>query len=504
MNTTHIPRSLTRGVKGSLTALATVALLGLALLALVVTGPAQRTAASSHREAPLISADPSVDNTDLYAFVSPDVTNTVTIIANYIGLELPDGGPNWASFADNAVYEIRIDNTGNGEADIVYQFRFHTQNLAPNSFLYINYPLSSISDTHWLVPQTYDVTRIEGNTSTVIATGLRTPPVNVGPRSTPNYANLAAQATYSMGGRKFFAGQRDDPFFVDLGSIFDLGGLRPFNQYHLVPLSNTVGIDGLRQMNVHSIAIQVPMTDLTADHQPPNSGNGTVGIWATALRHAVHVLRYDGTTQDSGPMVQVSRLGNPLVNEVIIPRGLKDYWNTQPAASEKQFLQYYQNPELASLENALYGSVLQPISTTQRADLVSVLLTGLPGFNLTGTAKADMLRLNMNIPVAANPSRLGPLDPTNPDLQGYPNGRRLADDIVDIDLRAVAQGYGPTLHTLYGVPDLSPNDTLGDGVNTNDKPFLNTFPYEALPTSGYEYVVPPVPLQDKVERINDK
>jgi hypothetical protein len=246
-----------------------VALIPLALGALVVSQPTQPAGASSHREAPFISSDPEADNTDLYAFVSPDMTNTVTIVANYIPLEEPNGGPNFASFGDNVLYEIRVDNTGNGEADVVYQFRFNTQLRNPNTFLYNTGPITSLDSANWNMPQFYSVTRLEGNTSQVLGANLKTPPVNVGPRSTPNYDTLASAAINSIGGRKFFAGQRDDPFFVDLGSIFDLGGLRPFNSLHLIPLANTAGVDGLKGFNTHSIVMQVPITDLTRDHQPP-------------------------------------------------------------------------------------------------------------------------------------------------------------------------------------------------------------------------------------------
>ncbi|MDQ2807035.1 MAG: DUF4331 domain-containing protein [Chloroflexota bacterium] len=483
--------------KGILATLSSVTMLTMALALLVVGGTPARSLASSHREAPFISSDPEADNTDLYAFVSPDVTNTVTIIANYLPLEEPNGGPNFGAFGDNVQYEIRIDNTGNGEANVVYQFRFNTVVGNENTFLYATSPITSIDSPNWNFKQFYTVTRIANGVSTMLGANLKTPPVNIGPRSTPNYDALAASAVNSIGSSKFFAGQRDDPFYVDLGSIFDLGGLRPFNQFHLVPLSNTVGIDGLKGYNVHTIAIQVPMTDLTRDGQPPNTTNGTIGIYANASRQSTRVLRTNGTQDVSGNFVQISRLGNPLINEVVIHHGQKDYWNSQPPASDKQYLNNYLTPELTGLENLLYASVISPANTTNRQDLVGVLLTGLPGipgvlpnYNYTGNTKADLLRLNMTIPVSTNPTRLSVLDTTRDastaDLQGFPNGRRLADDVVDIELRATAEGYGPVLHALYGVPDRMPNDALGDGVDTNDKPFLTTFPYVAGPWAGYD------------------
>jgi len=491
MNTKLVPKNLVRG-KASLEILAGVVILALALAVYTLAGVTRPAAASSHREAPLISQDPEADNTDVYAFVSPDVTNTVTIVANYIPGELPNGGPNFYNFADNVLYEVKIDNTGDGQPDVVYQFHFNTTLANPATFLYNDGPISSLDDPNWNLKQFYTITRLEGATSSVLGSNLAVPPVNIGPRSTPNYDLLATAAIHTLGARKFFAGQRDDPFYVDLGSVFDLAGLRPFNSLHVLPLPDGAGLDGLHGLNTHSIIMQVPMTDLTRDHVAPNPSNGTVGIWATASRRAVHITQQNGAIIDSGNWVQVSRLGNPLINEVIIPSGRKDYWNATKASGEKQFLSYYKNPLLTVYENALYPA-LDNANETGRDDLVGVLLTGLPGFNYTGNAKVDMLRLNMTIPVASNPSRLGPLDPTNADLQGFPNGRRLADDVVDIELRATAEGYGPTLASLYGVPNRSPNNLLGDGVDNNDKPFLSTFPYVASPWRGYEVGAPAPP-----------
>src|SRR5213593_2969947 len=233
------------------------AALGLGALLL---SPAVTTArASSHREAPLISQDPEADNTDTYAFVSPDRPDTVTIVANYIPLEEPAGGPNFAAFGDDVLYAINIDNDGDGEEDIQYQFRFKTTIRNRESFLYNTGPIGSLDDPAWNMPQTYTVTRVERGVSTVLGTGLRTPPVNVGPRSTPSYEALAAAAVQEVGGIKVFAGQRDDPFFVDLGAIFDLGGLRPFNGAHLLPLAPGPGVDGVGGYNTHTIAMQIPI-----------------------------------------------------------------------------------------------------------------------------------------------------------------------------------------------------------------------------------------------------
>jgi hypothetical protein len=457
--------------------LATAALAGVVLAILLVIGPGPQGAkASSHREAPLIAADPTADNTDLYAFVSPDKPDTVTIVANYIPFEEPAGGPNFSDFDENALYELNVDNDGNGRDDITYQFRFDTQTRNGNTFLYNTGPIASLDDADWNVRQTYSVTRVQGHRRTTLGTNLPSPPANIGPRSTPNYGSLAAAAVNVLpGGIKVFAGQRDDPFFVDLGSIFDLAGLRPFNPFHLIPLPAQAGVDDVAGYNVHSIAIQVPISQLV-DASP------TIGIYASASRPALRILSPTGKTKNVGPQVQISRLGNPLVNEVLIPLGQKDYWNRQDPEDDKQFLNRYLNPELAGLINVLYPP-LQDAPTTNRQDLVAVLLTGVPTLNYTGPKPSDLLRLNTSIPPSAVPNRLGVLAG---DFGGFPNGRRLADDVTDIELRAVACGYGPILKRALGLCDLQPNDQIGDGVDSNDRQFMSTFPYVATPHQGYD------------------
>jgi hypothetical protein len=477
------------------------------LLILTRAGGPSNAFASSHAEAPLISQDPRADNTDLYAFVSPDNTNTVTMIANYIPLEAPASGPNFYSFDDTVLYEIKIDNSGDGQPDLGYQFRFNTTTKNPNTFLYNTGPITTLGDSSWNRPQTYSVTLVHFNKNgqpegkgKVLGQNIPTPPDNIGPRSTPNYNNLAAAAVTSLtGGIKVFAGQHDDPFFVDLGSIFDLAGLRPFNPFHLIPLAAEPGRDALKNDNVHSIEIQVPTSQLVSFSSP------TIGIYASASRQKVRILDDNGKTQGHGPWVQVSRLGNPLINEVVIPLGQKDYWNREDPANDQQFESFYTNPEVSRLENALYGTLpqghtggaLQAIDATGRSDLVTILLTGIPGVNFTGSTDSDLLRLNTAITPGSDgacpagtaspalPDRLGPLGPSG-DLCGYPNGRRLGDDVIDIDLRAFAQGYGPFLHTALGLPDKTPNDALGDGVDSNDVSFSGTFPYVASPHQGYE------------------
>ncbi len=466
--------------------------------------------ASSHREAPLIAGDPSADNTDLYAFVSPDKPDTLTIIANYVPLEEPAGGPNFFPFDPAVRYEIHVDNNGDGVPNTTYTFKFKSHPKSKNfagipTFLYNDGPITSLTDDNLLAPQTYTVKR----NGVAIASDVSTAPANIGPRSTPDSKGLAAQAVKTLGdGTKLFAGQRDDPFFVDLGSIFDLAGLRPFNALHAIPLDATAGIDGVGGFNTNTIAIQVPIQTLTKDHAlptGPNDPDAVLGIWAAASRQKTRTLNADGTMSWSGPYVQVSRLGNPLINEVIIPREKKDYWNAQKPSGDAQFVKYYLNPELTAVANALYAALDTP-ATSHREDIEDILLEGInipksavvPGglqFTRTGTIEADMLRVNTGIKPNAmgacvfgapadGPSRLGAIAG---DLCGFPNGRRLLDDVVDIELRALVEGYGPTLNAVLGVPNRTPNNLLGDGVDQNDGSFLTSFPYVGTAKAGYSH-----------------
>jgi Domain of unknown function (DUF4331) len=474
-----------RGVHLLALAGAVVAVVGAA--AFVGAAGPSGAGASSHREAPLIADDPAADNTDVYAFVSPDAPNTVTILANYIPFEDPAGGPNYYRFDPTALYQIHVDNDGDARDDVTYQFRFETTVSNPNTFLYNTNQVTSPTDPDLNVKQTYSVTRIvrgrdgdddDGGRGTVLVSGAPVPPANIGPRSNPSYA--ATQGVVDLGGgRKVFAGPRDDPFFVDLGSIFDLGGLRPFNAFHVLPLPVAAGADGVLNYNTHTIAIQVPKTDLL---RPP-AANGTLGVYASTSRRELRVLRGNGTVDSRGDWVQVSRLGNPLINEVVIPVGQKDRWNAASPRRDSQFLDRYTSPELAGLVNFLYPG-LPDAPTSGRSDLVAVLLTGVPGLNFTGNTRADLLRLNTAIAPDGTEDRLGALAG---DLQGFPNGRRLGDDVTDIELRAVACGYGSFLQGLLGLCNLTPNNMIGDGVDANENAFLPTFPYAAPPNRGYEH-----------------
>jgi hypothetical protein len=441
--------------------------------------------ASSHREAPLISADPLADNTDVYAFVSPDAADTVTLIANWIPLEAPNGGPNFYKFGDDVLYRINIDNDGDANDDIVYEFRFKTKTLNRNTFLYNTGPITSLDDPTFNVRQSYSVTRIDQSGRHVLGRDLATPPVNVGARSTPGYDALAASAVYTLpDGSRVFAGQRDDPFFVDLGSVFDLLGLRPFNSAHVIPKANAPGVDGLHGINTHTVALQVPKRLLTHDGSlatNPGNTNSIIGVYSTTLRRR---LRLDDDRDDDhqgdddhADWVQVSRLGMPLVNEVVIPLGKKDRFNASDPRDDAQFASFVLSPEPAALIPVLYPGVSVPAAP--RNDLVAIFLTGIAGLNQPAHVRpSEMIRLNMAIPPSTAPNRLGLLAGQ---LDGFPNGRRLGDDVVDIELRALAGGtpFTPSFNH-------SPNNVLGDGVDANDKPFQPNFPYVASPFPGYE------------------
>ena len=450
---------------------------------------------SSHREAPEISKDPVADSTDVYAFVSPDQPDTVTLICNYIPLQGPAGGPNFYEFGDDVLYEIHIDNDGDGKPDVTYQFRFTTKVRNPRSFLYNTGPIETLDDADWNRRQTYSVTKVvKGRSPKLLGSRIPSPPCNIGPRSTPNYADLAATAIRTLPtGEKVFAGQRAEGFYVDLGSIFDLAALRPVQNLHLLPLPAAAGVNATAQLNVHTIALQVPITDLTEDGQMPTDpadARATIGVYTSASRQKI-LVRDDDDDKSVGPFVQVSRLGNPLFNEVIVPMGRKDEWNATRPADDKNFVEFVQRPELAALLPVLYPGVFPNLAAldADRADLVAILLTGIPaglipGFqNFTGTRQADLLRLNVAIPPSSSPSVFGLL---GGDLAGFPNGRRVFDDVVAIELRAVAGATYPLVD-----PSFTPDGAaaiVDDGVGPDDVgvPFLDTFPYLGTPFSGFD------------------
>jgi hypothetical protein len=409
--------------------LAAVVLAALAA-ALVGSGPNAGTA-SSHREAPLIAEDPSADNTDLYAFRSPDKPNTVTIVANWIPGEDPAAGPNYYTFSPSAKYKLNIDRTGDARPDIVYEFRFGR--TAGPAFL---------GNT----VQSWSMWR----NKKLFARG-KTPPNNIGPRSTPDYPTLVSKSIVRKDGLSIFAGQRDDAFFGDIGAIFDLLAFRKGTG------ANGGGRDFFAGYAVHAIALQIPNSEL-------NAKNSTIGVWASPERQNVTI---DGKLKRG--WTQVSRLGNPLVNEVVVPTAVKDQWNGSKPVDDKQFARPVLTPMLAKLMNDLY-KLNAP--ETNRDDLVAVFGTGIKGLNFTGDTVADMLRLNYSIPVTpdAKVNRLGVIGGDN---GGFPNGRRLGDDVVDAAERVMA-GF------------LKGNKVeLGDGVDAGDVPALDSFPYEAHPAPGF-------------------
>ncbi len=447
---------------------------------------------SSHREAPEISKDPVADSTDVYAFVSPDRKDTVTLIANYIPFQKPDGGPNFFEFGDDVRYEIHVSNKGTAQADVTYRFEFTTQVRNKSTFLYNIGPIAKIDDPNWNRPQFYTLTRIQGKKKKVLATGVPCPPVNVGTRSTPNYAALAAQAVHDLpNGGKVFAGQRSDAFHVDLGSIFDLGALRPFNNAHLVSLPVMGGINGLQGFNVHTLAIQVPIKDLAGGRgKDPAAASSVIGVWTTASRQKSRVFdSAQGRFVGHGPYKQVSRLGNPLFNEVLIPMADKDYWNSRPPSGDARYTQNVGKPELAGLLPVLYPGVFPKLKgyTKPRADLDAILLTGIPsgvvpGFqNFTGGTKADMVRLNVAIPPTKKENSLGLVAG---DAAGFPNGRRIGDDVVTIELRAIAGLTIPLVDPSF-TPDAAAA-AVTDGTKDKNPKVLKSFPYLGLPGGGYE------------------
>ncbi len=446
---------------------------------------------SSHREAPATSKDPVADNTDTYAFVSPDQPDTVTLIANYLPFEAPFGGPNFFEFADDVTYSIYVDNNGDGVPDVTYDFNFETVVGNPNTFLYNTGPINSISSANWNRKQFYSITKTNQNGSQVIASNLSCPPCNIGPASTPNYPALAAQAVHEFNpGRTVFAGQRLDGFYIDLGAVFDLGDLRPFEKLHIGGMANSVGVNSTNEFGVHSIALQVPKRDLTQSDGSHDwhARSAVIGVWAAASRAKASIREPGGITGSFGPPVQVSRLGNPLFNEVIVPMGEKDLWNSLTPQTDSQFLSYVQHPELARLLPVLYPGVFPNLAglTAARADLVAILLTGLPtgvvpGFqNYTGSTYADELRLNVSIPPSSNPNPLGVI---GGDLAGFPNGRRVFDDVTSVALRAIAGATYPLVDKSY-TPDAAAA-LLTDGLTSANTSYLSQFPYLGTPASGY-------------------
>lgn len=447
--------------------------------------------AASHAEAPLIAMDPYADNTDTYAFrsVEPGREGFVTLIANYIPLQEPSAGPNYFRFDDTVLYEIKIDNTGDGVEDIVYQFQFTTRTVNGDTILDMSAVnedaiISSLTDADYNLPQTYSVTRVRppSRRPMTLGGGFITPPSNIGPRVTPDYeTNLGQPAVYDLpNGGKVFAGQRDEYFYIDLGGTFDALNLRSLN--------TVGGIDTTQGYNVSTIAIELPIEELTSTGQVPSSStapDAVIGVWATASRRSTRVIRGNGTRSTQGAWRQISRLGNPLVNEVVIPLKLKDAFNSLSPKDDAVAAPFVLDPQLAQIMNAVFGITVPP---PPRNDLVAIFATGIPENEVTGPGYTtflsdgqphEYLRLNVALPITpiANINRLGLL---GGDIAGFPNGRRPHDDVVDIALRAVAGGTPFTPDT-----NMSPNNALGDGVSFNPEgPLLTRFPYLLPPNQG--------------------
>jgi hypothetical protein len=460
--------------------------------------------ASSHREAPLISEDPAVDNTDVYAFSSPENPDNVVVVANWIPFEEPNGGPNFYPWSEDAEYLINVDNDGDALADAIYRWRFTDDDRrGTDTFLYNDGPVTSLDDKNLLFRQnfTLDVSTDGGKTyGRPIAEGPVAPSY-VGPASmgsAQDYVdNLRTPAiTETAGGGRTLATQTEDPFFLDL-RVFDLlyGG----------DLSET-GQDTLAGYNVNSIVLEVPKDEVAVDNDAAN--NPVIGVWSTTTRPSLR--NADGTAADEPGFTQVSRLGQPLVNEVVVPAGLKDAFNAispdqDATAAGGAVLDRVLDPELARLLNSIYGI---PVPPAPRFDIVEVFLTGivtnavvdvdgdpatpnpinvdLNSQALTAGAAtfqpSEMLRLNMSItgPTGLDGKPLheaSPLGVIGGDIQGFPNGRRLADDVVDIEILALA-GVSDAM-------DLGDAAALadGDGVRTNDNEFGDVFPYVAGPNT---------------------
>lgn len=443
-----------------LLAVAAAAAMGLSIAPLTAS-------ASSHREAPLIAEDPLADNTDLYTFQAPDNPNNVVLVANYIPFENPAGGPNFYRFGDDVRYQIHVDNVGDGKSHITFTFRFHTTTVDPTTFLYNTPYVSGGALTKriafdgtkylgWNRPQTYSVSMSQLSeddpSSVVLGSNLLTPPDVVGASSTGDaayYHGLANAAIHNLnGGIQVWAGQRDDPFYANLGPIFDILSLNP--------LSATGGEDYLNGENVHSIVLSVPKSMVKG----PN--DSVIGVWATASRRQETVLSNTAPFKASeGSWVQVSRLGNPLVNEVVIGLGQKDLFNASRPANDSQFVSRFSNPLLAVYFNVLFG---QGVDTTNRQDLVDILLRGVNTLNRPAawSALADELRYNMDVPSF-----------------GFPNGRNLTENVVDTELNAFDGafcGFGGVIPTCHAGANAG---SLHQGVTQDaDHPTTQAvFPY---------------------------
>jgi hypothetical protein len=462
-------------------------ILGAAAVAALAAGSLAVTSGSgsSHREAPSILADPTADNTDLYAFTAPDAPGSLTIVSNWIPFEDPSSGPYFGKLDPRARYYVKIDNTGDGREDIAYRWKFRQRFRNPGSFLYAAPTVDSVDDPDINFVQKYDLYREtyrngKLRSSHKIASRVPVAPDNVGPKTIPDYAKVSAGAVQPLSsGGKTFVGPSDDPFFIDLATIFDGVNIDKPGRPDIGLGNQGGGKDDVAGYNTHSFVLQVPEADVTRNGRNvsgADAGNAVVGVWTTTERKKISVLRRKGKRRAHADWVQVSRLGNPLINEVIIPIGLKDKFNrTSPANDAANFGAVALSPEPARILNALFGL---GVKENDRTDIVQALLTGVPGLTQIGSkpAAADTLKVNLGVPPSATPNRFGVLAG---DTAGFPNGRRLSDDVVDIELRVIAGALLPDDQGGKQIP-------LGDGVDVNDKPFRDAFPYVALPDSAFD------------------
>lgn len=454
-----------------------IRILMLAILALLIAAP---VFAASHREAPLIANDPAADITDFYIFRSWQDPDKAILIMNVIPGQEPGSGPNYFNFADDVLYEIHVDNNKNNvAANITYQIRFKTEIRPPGNVFPLAYvalpPITALSgpgSDGLLVRQSYTVTEVRyGQHPRDLGTGtMFAVPSNVGTRTTPSYEQLAAKGIFPLkNGGRVFAGQRDETFYIDLGGTFDTLNLHvspilspadDANDGTIVGAPGAATADTFSGFNVNTIALEIPISDLMG----PNS-NKVIGAYATTSRPKVTVIKKDGDRQNSARFVQVARMGNPLVNELIIPTNMKDKWNATDAEEEAEFVPFYCNPAVTTALNAVFQTTFVD---TNREDLINALLRYSPGPPLCGGGKtnetlADFVRVDLNVPPTppASQKRLGPLahdasGNATPDRAGFPNGRRPNDDTTDVVLRVVAG-----ILTDPSVPN------LGDGVNFN-------------------------------------
>ena len=483
-----------------------------AMLAVVFGDTSQFTDASSHRDAPLITEDPTADNTDVYAFVStePGRGDFVTLISNFIPLEEPGEGPNYYHFSDNVLYEIKVDTDGDAEEDLTYQFDFTTKigAITPGTFLYntgkIGLPPNPTDPasqyTSWNQPTSYTLTQIGGDGGDkdddrddrgkrVILKNARVAPIHIGPNSTGSvaeYEALAAAAVHTVGDTRVFAGPRDEGFYIDLEGNFDLLNFR------------NPGVDTTSGFNVHTIALEIPKETL-AD---AGDTDGNIGVWSTASRPKTTVLGKNGVApKQSGKQTQVSRLGNPLVNEILLPLSIKDRYNaTQPEDDGSFIAPYITDPGTTPPGNLTIVPVLNAfvdscIPTTGRVDLDLALLSGIPAGTLGlpgtqdtqndgGPVKADVLHLNTNVAPTTGTGSYSALGAFGGDVAGFPNGRRVGDDVLDIAAKAAGGGI---LH-LLGAINCPVSLQLSDNVQENDTDYLNVFPYLGTPHQGYNHV----------------